>query len=108
MNPTIENMYSFIESVEQFVRLVILGQIGLADKYVSIILENLSNVFPEIIKLYDEGKYNLASEDKEYWIAQMGRILEVLDGEDYFAKIDVLYHETCENMLYVAGKIGEE
>lgn len=106
MNSLIEKIYSVINDVEQYVELILLAQNAMADRYVSILLEDFSDVLPKIIKAYDEISA-LPKEDQEYWIAQMSRIIDTLEGKDAFAKIDVLYSETCENMLYFANQIGE-
>lgn len=107
MNSIIEQIYNFINSVEQYIQLLILNQNAMADRYVSIIMDDLSLVFPKIVSLYDDEKYGFPKEDKEYWVNQMQRIIDTLEGDDSFAKIDVLYNETCENMMFIATRIGE-
>lgn len=55
--------------------------------------------FPAIISSYSDVRLKDVSADARYWSDQLGRIIDTLNMDDKFARIDVLYHETRENLI---------
>ncbi len=55
--------------------------------------------FPAIISSYSNVQLKDVSEDARYWSDQLGRIIEALNMDDKFNRIDVLYHETRANLI---------
>ena len=64
------------------------------------LLSSLMEVcFPAIIMAYSDPLLKEVSEDATYWSDQLGRIIEALNNDDKFARIDVLYQETRANLI---------
>lgn len=55
--------------------------------------------FPQIIVSYSDPILSEVSGDAVYWSEQIGRIIEALNMDDKFIRIDVLYQETRTNLL---------
>ncbi len=55
--------------------------------------------FPTIVSSYADESMKQVSDDALYWSNQLGRIVETLNKDDKFAKIDVLYQETRANLI---------
>lgn len=55
--------------------------------------------FPAIIASYSDVRLKDVSSDARYWSDQLARIIDALNMDDKFAKIDVLYHETRANLI---------
>ena len=55
--------------------------------------------FPAIISSYADEKLKDVSADAGYWSEQLGRIIDTLNMDDKFARIDVLYQETRANLI---------
>ena len=55
--------------------------------------------FPTIIMSYSDETLKDVAEDATYWSEQLGRIIETLNMDDKFARIDVLYQETRTNLI---------
>jgi len=63
---------------------------------VSVLLEM---VFPQIIVAYSTEELKEVAEDAMYWSSQLARILEAIDNDDKFVRMDVLYNETRTNLI---------
>ena len=72
------------------------------------ITQLMGTVFPKIINSYENPLLERFREDKEYWIGQLKRIMDVLSGEDMMAKIDILYFETYKNLQEYQEILQEE
>ncbi|MBR2401185.1 MAG: hypothetical protein IKB01_00245 [Lachnospiraceae bacterium] len=59
----------------------------------------LMELFPAIIKDYEQPYMEPYKDDINYWVNQIKRIMEVVDSKDVFAQIDVLYCETYHSLL---------
>ena len=64
-------------------------------------------LFPKIIVSYSDPRMADISEDATYWPAQLERIINVLEGGDSFAAIDVLYNETRENLKFISNEYAK-
>lgn len=96
--------------IEQYALLLMRDKEKLAGTVLSEITSLLLAVIPRIVSSYEnillEGMENKQN-DMEYWVNQMGRITEVIQGRDSFAKIDVLYMETRENLILYVKMMDE-
>lgn len=68
-------------------------------KNVSVLSKLLEVCFPQIIVSYSDPLLKEVSGDAVYWSEQLGRIVESLNQNDKFNKIDVLYQETRTNLI---------
>ncbi len=59
----------------------------------------LETCFPKIIISYSEPALSEVASDATYWSEQLGRLVEVLNKDDKFARIDALYHESRTNLI---------
>ena len=59
----------------------------------------LENCFPQIILSYSDPLLADVAQDATYWSGRLGRIIDALNGQDEFGRIDVLYQETRSNLL---------
>jgi len=89
-----------LNAIEQYCSLLLLNQEYAAKKYIPLLVDNLSNLLPEIIKEYEKDYLLEKKEEQQYWIDQIRRITESIDKKDYFYQIDVLMNETAENIKY--------
>lgn len=69
--------------------------------------ELLSFVFPLIISSYAKPELKDVAGDVLYWSEQLGKIVCVLEEEDRFQIIDILYYETRENLINYQRLIEE-
>lgn len=68
----------------------------------------LTELLPEIIACYEKPEFEAVKEDGEYWVDQLGRIVEAIDSRDDFKLIDVLHFETSENLRLFAEMVDSE
>lgn len=71
------------------------------------LVDEMFNVFPEIIALYGDVRMSDLSDDATYWPAQLERIVNTLQSADDFAIADVLYNETLPNLEELKGILTE-
>lgn len=71
------------------------------------IVELLTKIIPSIVMSYDKKELNAYLDEREYWLQQLDRITQAIQGKDAFTKIDVLYFETRGNLLYYKEKIKQ-
>ena len=69
--------------------------------------ELIGVIFPIIISSYTKPKLQDVAGDALYWSEQLGKIVSVLEEEDRFKIIDVLYYETRENLINYERMITE-
>lgn len=55
--------------------------------------------FPAIVSSYADESMKQVSGDALYWSDQLGRIIDTLNMDDKFTRIDVLYQETRANLI---------
>ena len=59
----------------------------------------LETCFPTIIISYSDPLLAEVASDANYWSGQLGRIIESLNQNDKFVRIDTLYQETRTNLM---------
>lgn len=96
-----ERIMETCKLIEQYALLQMRDKGKLAGKLLPDITKALSDVVPNIVETYQDPKMKDHEAEVEYWYEQLGRITEAIQGQDAFAKIDVLYMETRENLIYV-------
>ena len=59
----------------------------------------LETCFPRIIISYSDPLLAEVASDATYWSGQLGQIIEALNQNDKFVRIDTLYQETRANLI---------
>lgn len=95
-----ERINNTLKIIEQYCSLLILNQEYAVIKYVPVLVESLSSIFPDIIAEYEKEYLLDKKDEQQYWIDQIGRITEAIDNNDFFFQLDVLLNETAENLRY--------
>lgn len=93
--------------LEQYALLLIRDKESLANQILPDITKQLVEVFPMIIASYEKVEFTDQREDADYWLNQIERITEVIREKDVFSKIDVLYMETRENLIFYQNMVRE-
>ncbi len=106
--------YSFSENLKNLTGLLRLLTVDLLNNEMEQFNESmkelselLGNVLPLIISSYAKPELKDVSRDVLYWSEQLGKIVSVLEEEDRFKMIDILYYETRENLINYERLIEE-
>lgn len=98
---------STIALLEQYAILLMRDKEKLASHLMPEITGLLAEIIPAIVMSYELEELKHMQEDMEYWLNQLSRITEAIQGKDTFLKIDVLYFETRENLILYKDMIDE-
>lgn len=106
--------YSFSENLKNLIGLLRLLTVHLLNNEMARfngamqeLSELLGVIFPLIISSYTKPQLQDVAADALYWSEQLGKIVGVLEEEDRFKIIDVLYYETRENLMNYQRMITE-
>lgn len=95
-----DQIVQLVSLIDQITENIVRGNISQADGLRTMLPALLTKVFPAIVESYSQKELEAVSEEREYWAAQLERIIEVMTGKDSFALVDVLRFETKANLLY--------
>ncbi|HKM04766.1 MAG TPA: hypothetical protein VJZ04_09330 [Lachnospiraceae bacterium] len=98
---------SIIVLLDQYAILLMRDKKKLANNLMPEITGLLSEIIPAIVMSYELEALKHMQQDMEYWLNQISRITEAIQGKDAFLKIDVLYFETRENLILYMDMIEE-
>lgn len=98
--------YKFIDKLTELTDLIETMTVELMSNKMDEFKDNIPKLsrlmemcFPQIIVSYSDPLLSEVSGDAIYWSEQVGRIIEALNMDDKFIRIDVLYQETRTNLL---------
>lgn len=105
-------VYDDIESmkkiIDRFVPYLVVYDKVMVGRNLAVLTKGLSEVLPEVIAIYDDERMQEYKEDQAYWPAQLQRILDALESEDFFLSYDALVHELKANLSEVQKLILEK
>ncbi len=78
-------------------QLLITGRHSEASGILPIMTKALTEVVMDLFDIFQKDTKKF-SEDINFWSSQLDRITGVIEQEDYFRMIDVLYYETHQNL----------
>lgn len=99
MNELSLKITDLIQTIDRFMEVILIGSAELKDEYMKKFSGQMTEIFPQIVRCYMKPEFADVKEDMQYWTSQLARILEVLEQDDLFLTMDVLYHETRENLV---------
>lgn len=88
-----------IDIIDRICQLMIENKPVAATKLLPDFTAKLMELYPGIIESYQRPELEEVRGDMVYWTNQLERMLQVIQGDDVFLLIDVLYFETRENLL---------
>lgn len=94
----IESLKKLIDRFVQF--LIVNDRVGIGTN-MAVLTHGLGAVLPEIIALYDDERMSEYADDKDYWPAQLERIIGALEIGDFFMAYDALVHELVANLTEI-------
>ncbi|MCR5829946.1 MAG: hypothetical protein K6F93_06350 [Lachnospiraceae bacterium] len=71
------------------------------------IVNVMMTLLPAIISIYNNPQMDDIRADAVYWPGQVERIIKVLENDDSFEIIDVLYNETHANLMELRDLLVE-
>ncbi|MBR6329325.1 MAG: hypothetical protein IKR68_06720 [Lachnospiraceae bacterium] len=98
---TIEGL---INSIDEYLAILMQGDDAKSAGGMRKLTDAMSKAIPQIMGLYD-GPLSQHAEDREYWPAQLGRILDALERKDHFLAADALNFEMKENLLLILKEL---
>lgn len=84
--------------IDQYCRLIMLGKYDHANELMSALTASFSKIIPQILISYKDIEA-LQNDDGSVWKLQLGRILEALETDDDFKKLDILMYETKQLLV---------
>ena len=94
-----DKLQELIELLEDMTGNMMLNAMDVYQEQIPDLSALLESCFPKIIISYSEPALSEVASDATYWSAQLGRLIEVLNKDDKFARVDVLYQETRTNLI---------
>lgn len=95
----IGKLEELIEVIDLLTEAIVKNKDYAAKRIMPVFTELLMEVVPIIIDSYELPQLEEVAEDAIYWQGQVERIMNALEGEDWFAMVDVLHFETKENLM---------
>src|SRR5574344_1284908 len=89
-----DSLITLLYLLKRYAEFIMQGSENSARALLPSLTELMSSIFPKIINSYDKLQLERYREDKEYWLGQLKRIMDVLSKDDMMAQMDVLYFET--------------
>lgn len=89
--------------IQNYMENKLAGRTKQAGDSLRLLTEALAQLLPEVIACYEKPELAAVRQDAEYWVSQLGRIVEALEGGDDLKLIDVLYYETAQNLKEFAS-----
>lgn len=103
-----DSLITLLYLLKRYAEFILQGSENSARALLPSLTELMSSIFPKIINSYDKPQLERYREDKEYWLGQLKRIMDVLSKDDMMAQMDVLYFETYKNLLEYQRILQEE
>ncbi len=94
-----EKLGDMIDLLEAMTQALMLNAMDEYQERIPLLSSLMEVCFPAIIMAYSDPMLKEVADDATYWSDQLGRIIEALNNDDKFAKIDVLYQETRANLV---------
>lgn len=93
------DIYALIMEINQYCDFVLLSKYTHAEEYMVLLIQFMSTVVPQIIKSYDELDI-LKNLDRMVWAIQLKRILDAMQCDDDYVRIDVLKIEMIDMLQW--------
>jgi len=104
LNSNIESIKRIIDDYIPY--LMFSGKVQ-SGKHMAVLSKGLAEIMPQIIAVYDDDRMAAYAEDRNYWPAQLERIISSLESGDAFMAYDALVNEFKENLTLLQAILKE-